>query len=389
MFLGTNETGWLRLATALGLRVHEPLERVTAYVDGASFAHLTRALGSVATPPPRYKHWLYGQWGLPKGRVDVLVLVNVVSDGSSSTTYTHTIARIDPPLFAGMSLAGTSWLERMLSDPPMRVGFPAFDEAFRVRAHAPATAHALLVESAQSGASSVMSMLLGLKAQQLAVHVTDSCVDVRSTGLEEDVAPIRARLDTAARLAAQLGASRMRIRPEPFELARTSDWAAFAARAGLAFDAPRMRISGHVSGLALQIELESDPAGLSTSMAVTLPRSLGLGLRLTQQNALAFLSELFGRQDIRVGHAIFDEAFVVQGQDVGRIQALFQNHVLCNLLLELASVARDIYVDDQRLFFRSTGAFAAAAHLESLVDRVHMLRDALYLAPAPPIGPYR
>ncbi len=58
-----------------------------------------------------------------------------------------------------------------------------------------------------------------------------------------------------------------------------------------------------------------------------------LRFRLTKQCFIDSIGKLFGAQDIRVGDKIFDNKFMIKGNDEYKIQTIFSNQTINNLIL--------------------------------------------------------
>ncbi|MCA9590503.1 MAG: hypothetical protein KC657_34605 [Myxococcales bacterium] len=365
---------WLVTAHTLGLALHGP----GSYVDGASFARLKRSMRGPADRAPNTKQWMYGTWPVPgsSARVEVLVLVDLRNVGSSSYIETHTVARVTPPLFYGLTLSSQNWLSKALAPVP-GIGDVRFDDAFRFDALDPTRARQLFTPH-------VVAHMLPMSA--LYVRVCDSSVDIRSDGVELDPLALTRRLNTAAVVAAALSARRREIPTSEGEVALAERWARFAGAEGFAFDAPRLRIDGQVGALATRVALEGEPKKLSTVLSARLPMPLGIGLRLSEQSALSFLAELFGQQDIVVGDPPFDQKFIVQGQEAA-VRAVLASPELRRGLHSLVLGADDFTIDDARVIVRWPCVFEPS-QLASVVEHVRLIGRGLVHGP-PRQGAYR
>lgn len=67
----------------------------------------------------------------------------------------------------------------------------------------------------------------------------------------------------------------------------------------------------------------------------------GLKLRLLRQGFVDTIGKLFGSQDILIGDEKFDKRFVVKGNDDYKVQMVFSNKALNNLIL----LQNDIYLE--------------------------------------------
>lgn len=383
---------WATAAGAFGFVLHDAAAAGIGFHSGASFSHLKRAMGGPARPPFGSQHWMYGMrqvgstGGRPPRAVEVLVLVNVVSAGSSSTTYTHTIARIDPPLLLGVSIRQTNWFERKLSPTPHPFGDPHLDELIRLEARE--VPRAMTLFASRGGPAPGLATRLGL-VQNAAFLVSDGSVDVHSSdGVVTDVDTLGRRIDFAAVLAAEIAEQSAWLPPDPMHAALEGLLRTFGDTERFTFDPARLRLEGEVAGARVRIALESEPSAIFTAVTVDLPKSLGLGLRMKPQSSMQFLATLFGSQDIEVGDPIFDDRFVIQGTIPAYVQAAFANPTLRRVIWELAHGAQDVRIDDARLFFRYPIAPTQETQLRGIVEHIRTAMAAFFPSgPAP--GPYR
>lgn len=385
---------WATTAGALGLVLLDPAPPGIGFHSGASFSHLKRAMGGPARPPFSSGHWMYGtrQVGSTRGRppraIEVLVLVNVVSAGSSSTTYTHTIARIDPPLLLGLALRPTSWIERKLSAAPYPFNDPRLDEKIRLDVRQSQAPRALTLLTSRGGPAPGLATRLA-SVQNASFLVADGSVDIHSSsGVVTDVDTIARRLDFAAVLAAEIVEQNAWLPADPIASALEGLLRAFGDAHRFTLDAPRMRLDGEVAGARVRISLESEREAIFTAVTVDLPRNLGLGLRMKPQGSMQFLASFFGSQDIEVGDPVFDDRFVIQGTVQAYVQSALADPALRRAIWELAHGAADVRIDDARLFFRYPRAPTTEHQLSGIVDRIGIAMQGLFPSgPAP--GPYR
>lgn len=74
-----------------------------------------------------------------------------------------------------------------------------------------------------------------------------------------------------------------------------------------------------------------------------------LRLRLTKQAFVDTVGKLFGTQDIEIGDKVFDKRFMVKGNDEFKIQTLFSNEIIKNLLLAQSDIHLQI-LDKEGIF---------------------------------------
>jgi len=357
---------WNAGAASLGLTLMEP---IATFERGASFSRLKRAMGGPALPPPRFQQWMYGK----RNGVEVIVLMHHVTDGIESTSWTHAIARIDPPLFAGMQIG------RRMSAYVPPIGEPRFDAMCHLTALAPACVAPIFRDDALHDA---LGRLFGWHAE-----VTDGTVDAYAIHGQGGPPPdLSARIDVAVDVAKKLAALRARASPLPGEEQRIASWRAFADTARLDLDRDRMVLTGDVGGARVRIGIEGEPTGLQTVLVADFPQPLGIGLVLTRQSSLQALAELFAPTDIRVGDKVFDDLFLIRGNPE-RVRWTFARNEVRHALVELCAASREVRMDDARLVVRWPMPVDDAPHLEGIVHRVRTIATALF--PTPGKAPYR
>jgi hypothetical protein len=376
---GAGSPPWNVGAASLGLALHEPMG---PYEQGASFARLKRALGAVAPPPPRFHQWMYGKRratiGTGDAEVEVIAVLANVTDGVDTKSFVHAVARIDPPLMTGLALT------RRFGPYPAPIGEPRLDHSCAVQALAPS----YLVPLFRQDIPEATQLLDAIdRLSPWGFQIGDSTVDVFARHAGPPPLDLGARIEAAVAVAALIGKLRARVPPLPGEEQRVQTWQAFADASRLELDRTRMVLRGEVHGAKVQIRIEGEASGLQTVLVLELPQALGIGLQLTRQSALQAIADFFGPTDIRVGDPIFDDLFLIKG-NVERVRWIFQSHELRRALVELVSAARDILMDDGRLFVRWPMPVDDPQHLAGIVYRARAIVGALFpAAPAP--GPYR
>src|SRR5690349_2822692 len=126
MGLFNNEQEWRQLGAAFGL---QPFKPTASFWINASFRQMKRALGvPAASHAPSFDEWHYGKWN----DREVLLVNYTVSEGSSQTTYTAVVARVDPPLFLGLRIGAKPVFELFPDKAPILTGYPNVDERLRI-----------------------------------------------------------------------------------------------------------------------------------------------------------------------------------------------------------------------------------------------------------------
>ena len=117
-----------------------------------------------------------------------------------------------------------------------------------------------------------------------------------------------------------------------------------------------------------------------TVYSVSLPSSVPMGLVMYDESLFSKLGKFFGGQDIQVGRPQLDDAFIIKGNDPGRIRNFLDNDMVAAALLNLYAVESDLHLDVGTLTIEHRGyansVHELQSHLEPLVDTAYALQDA-------------
>jgi hypothetical protein len=109
-------------------------------------------------------------------------------------------------------------------------------------------------------------------------------------------------------------------------------------------------LTGRVDGHRVEIDSYTHHAGGNNNQTYTRYRvgfdPLGIELRLSRQGVFSAITKMFGQQDVEVGDAAFDAAFIVQSSDPNRLRGLLTPSVRSGLLRLLASYPDTVVHDD-------------------------------------------
>ncbi len=368
---------WSALGSELGLR---PYTQTAGYAQGMGFRQLRRTFGAPATGEPSFSHRLYGRW---KG-VEVIVLTYDVGSGSSQTTYTGCLARIEPPLFLGLCLKAKPFLHGLFGGESLSLGDAQLDKELVVEGFDPVKVRDFFALGDPS-----TQVLLGAirNAAPNGLMVTDSVADLSTQGTLTSAWTIAPKLDQVMWIARALSARRADISWTPAERAQRAEWQRFADTSGFAFDPSLMKLSGQVAGSSIEVALETEPGRVRTSVSVRFPTPVSFGFAVRRSDMPSFLQGLFS-QDIRVGHPRFDALYIVTGAPEEAIRALLRRPPIPDILAELGAVSSEVQMHHEGLFFRIDGAFPTADQVGGLVERGRLASAALFGEVAS-LGPYR
>lgn len=303
-------------------------------------------------------HWMLGRRDVERGRPVEVVLAPWTDRHACAV-----VARIDPPLFLGLSAIRSStdrWFEHTGWD-PNRVK-RVMDEM-----RAPMSAFGALSPTARVMDSTV-------------------AVDFFVTAPAEDLVRF---IDECTTLAVKLSTVRSTLPRTAGELEQEATWRAFAETMGFSFDGDRMDIVGTVAGAKLRITLEAEAFGVSTTVVVDFPGSAGLSLSITRQKGPALVNALTGVVDLPTGDAAFDDAFIVSGTPAVTVQRLFWNVTLRRAVFDLGGAAVVFELGDAHLFARYASPLREEGELGRLVDRIATVVTTLFPNAAQGEGPYR
>jgi hypothetical protein len=357
LFSTPNPADWHTLGRELGLA---PFVATTAYVHGQSFRQMKRALGVPAgRVEPSFQHWLYGAW---RG-TEIVVLSFEVGSGSSATTYTGVAARVDPPLFLGFGLRPHGFLEGLFGANDVRIGEETADAKLHLTGFVPGQV-AVLLSPHDAAGSVLVRTCLGLL--HLDVRVSDSVVVLAEAGVHSSARVIAPMCDAAVALAGAFAARRRAIPSTAQEEARRLEWRRFADQAELAFDPERMKMQGGVAGSSIEMALETDGQQICTAVSVRFPQPIAASLTVRQTQMPSFLQRLL-TQDIRIGDAELDDAFLITGHPVEAVRAaLARPGVLA--ALKLLATRSEVQMNHGELYFRVAGDSASGGRLTALLD---------------------
>jgi hypothetical protein len=147
----------------------------------------------------------------------------------------------------------------------------------------------------------------------------DGCVSGTWWRYEESAARYRAAFEALTHVV-KVVAARRAAHPARWEGALQAHWGGVVKAWGLSVDPPRYRFWGKVQGRDVVVSpaIEHDPVSktglFTTQVQIQVGLPPGMALSLSRQNGDGFFRRLFRGQDVIVGDAAFDAAFVVKGE---------------------------------------------------------------------------
>ncbi len=101
-----------------------------------------------------------------------------------------------------------------------------------------------------------------------------------------------------------------------------------------------------------------------TRMRAPFANEDGVRFTIYRKGLFSGLGKLLGMQDVEVGYAEFDRDFIIKGNDESKVQALFANSRIRELIEAQPSIR--LRVKDDELYFQVVGVIKDVERLKSL-----------------------
>lgn len=310
--------------------------------------------------------------GIPVG-------VRLWSQSSGDNTAYYTTVHAGHPVPLRMSLSASRvgavgrFVRSALGGEDIATGHAEFDTHFHVRANDRLRAVTLLTQPALRDA---MLAVLGARRNNLVVSDLSSSITLNSW--HSDVEELRAMLNSTFPVASAVRHARGVVPLSDAERRALDALVGTATAAGLSLDAQQLTVTGARGRRQVSVRTLYQPdGGWTTEFEARFPESLGVGLRLLPQRGLfSAIGELFGTQDIEVGHAVFDATFKVKGQPEAKVAELLSGTV-ADRILHLTEVAKELHVGDEGVRAVAAGLMDETASLVRSIDVVDGLASAI------------
>jgi len=109
-----------------------------------------------------------------------------------------------------------------------------------------------------------------------------------------------------------------------------------------------------------------DSSTTYTRIRAPFQNTAGLQLRITRKSLTSKLDKALGAKEIPIGDPDIDRDFVVKGNNYSKIQALFTNRRICQLIQAQRSIT--LMVKDNELNFETQGVIEDVVRLKSLFE---------------------
>jgi len=188
----------------------------------------------------------------------------------------------------------------------------------------------------------------------------------------------------------------MGILRQIFGPSRDEVWQQFAGEIGATFEPGGYFRQGVVRAKTREWIVTLDTYTVSTGKSSTIYTRLrapyvnrdGFRFDVSRKHLFTGIAKFFGMQDVEIGDPWFDEEFVVQGTDVGRLQRLFGNQRIRELLQAQPNVHLSVKDDEgwfgtkfpegvDELHFLALGVIKDTERLRGLFDLFSEVLDEL------------
>jgi len=297
--------------------------------------------------------------------------------GDNTNYYTTVHAAHPVPLRMSLSASRVGALGRFVHSAfgteDIPTGHAEFDTHYHVRAADRQRAVTLLTQPAVRDA---MLGVVGARRNNLVVSDVTSSITLG--GWHSDLEELRGMLNSTYPVASAVRYAREVLPLSDAEQRALDSLAGTATATGLLLNPQQLTVTGARGRRQVAIRAIYQPnSGWITEFEARFPQSLGVGLRLLPQGGLlSAIGELFGTQDIEVGHAAFDASFKVKGQPEAKVAELLSGDV-ADRILHLRQVAKELHVGDEGVRATAAGLMDETASLVRSIDVVDGLAGAI------------
>jgi hypothetical protein len=320
---------------------------------------------------------------------DIYVGVRTYTTGSGKNSQTHYFTYVDvvfdPQLKRGVNARRADAVSKLFGDVfgqrDIQLGSPELDRELRIDGLDPEQVRGLF------GVGGIAARLLA-RHDPFVPHVTDGHVRLEARGVLARPEQVRPAIAPAVALYRAVLAAWRALPPSVEEARLEPTWRRVAERLGLAYEPRGMRACGRSGEVGARFELVIHDRGWATELAATFDPPLGVGFRIAREGVLAGIGKLFGAQDIKLGDAAFDAAFVVKGKDEQRVREILVDDARAGLL-ELAR-AGELIVDDGTVLLRLPRIVDDELELRELLGKLTTTANQMVKhRRIAPVGPYR
>jgi hypothetical protein len=139
------------------------------------------------------------------------------------------------------------------------------------------------------------------------------------------------------------------------------------------------KVQAHVGPWTVTLDINSDGESQSTRIRAPYVNPEGFQFTIYRKGLFSNLGKLLGMQDIEIGDPEFDEAFVVKGNDEGKVCGLFANPKIRQMILAQPKIRLEVKdsegwfgpkfpQDVDELHFQVLGVIKDVERLKSLFE---------------------
>jgi hypothetical protein len=288
-------------------------------------------------------------------------------DGGSSTEYfTYCVATFPAELRFGLQLISPKGiLSGVLKSSDIVLGNPTFDNAFSSVCYDQRVLKRLLLSDFPSQRTgNLMGDLMLAYEEYGTVKVTDKKVYIEIHGMERDPQTLKRLLAVTNGAARRFAEARQKFPLEEWEKSLIDNWKNFGKKSGLSFDPSVPRLTGIYQGHPVDLFVHCEPGRWLTTLQIRYPQKLMVGFSIYPEKSYHKVAKIFGFQDLKAGHDVFDKAYVVKAKNkqvaLARLTPDF-----CDQMVGLDKHTHDILINDEEMKMTLTQVLGEPNSLKS------------------------
>jgi len=148
------------------------------------------------------------------------------------------------------------------------------------------------------------------------------------------------------------------------------------------------KVKAHVGPWTVTLDLNNDGESQSTRIRAPYVNPEGFRFTIYRKGFFSDLGKLLGMQDIEVGDPEFDEAFIIKGNDEGKVCSLFANPKIRQMILAQPKIRLEVKDSEgwfgpkfpegvDELHFQVLGVIKDVERLKTLFDLFAAVLDQL------------
>ena len=148
------------------------------------------------------------------------------------------------------------------------------------------------------------------------------------------------------------------------------------------------KVQAHVGPWTVTLDINNDGESQSTRIRAPYVNPEGFRVTIYRKGFFSNLGKLLGMQDIEVGDPEFDEAFIIKGNDEGKVCGLFANPKIRQMILAQPKIRLEVKDSEgwfgpkfpegvDELYFQVLGVIKDVERLKTLFDLFAAVLDQL------------